>query len=126
MRKLIAYIVFFFVIISLHAQQASEWVYKNSKGKLEYKTLPAGDRIMDFSFAGYMGGGVRIPHVEAKIVLSPKEGDNSDAIQQAIDKVSKMKMVDGFRGTVILRSGTYDCEKTINIEADGVVLSGSG
>src|SRR4051812_31841849 len=32
---------------------ASEWVYANASGKLEYKTLPKGDRIMDFSFAGY-------------------------------------------------------------------------
>lgn len=104
----------------------SQWVYANTKGKLEYKYLPAGDRIIDFSYAGYMGGGVRIPDVTAKITLSAKPGDNSDAIQQAIDEVSKMKPVNGFRGAVVLQPGTYDCEKTISINANGVVLRGSG
>lgn len=104
----------------------SEWVYANAKGKLEYKTLPAGDRIMDFSYAGYMGGGVRIPDVAEKISLRPGPGDNSGAIQQAIDEVSKLKPVNGFRGAVVLQPGSYDCEKTINIDADGVVLRGNG
>ncbi len=104
----------------------SEWVYPGEKGKLQYKTLPAGDRIIDFSYAGYMGGGVRIPDVPVKILLSPTSGDNSDAIQRAIDEVSEMKLVNGFRGAVLLKPGTYDCEKTININADGVVLRGSG
>lgn len=126
MRKFLAYIIFLLSITQANAQAVSQWVYTNSKGKLEYKTLPSGDRIMDFSYAGYMGGGVVIPHVEVKIVLTPEPGDNSGAIQKAIDEVSKMKMVNGFRGAVMLMSGTYDCKKTINIEADGVVLSGSG
>jgi hypothetical protein len=40
----------------------SEWVYYDAKGKLAYKPLNAqGDRIMDFSHAGYKGGGVAIP-----------------------------------------------------------------
>ena len=38
----------------------SEWVYKGTDGKLKYKTTPAGDRIMDFSHAGHMGGGKKI------------------------------------------------------------------
>src|SRR5438128_11353816 len=39
----------------------SQWVYFNARGDLAYKTLPKGDRIMDFSSAGYMGGGVALP-----------------------------------------------------------------
>jgi hypothetical protein len=104
----------------------SEWVYPDANGKLIYKTLPAGDKIMDFSYAGYMGGGVKIPDVPVKITISPAAGDNSDAIQKAIDEVSKMKLVNGFRGTVLLKSGTYDCEKVLKINASGVVLRGSG
>jgi len=104
----------------------SKWVFYNSAGKLDYKTLPKSDRIMDFSFAGYMGGGVKIPVVDAKIVLSPVEGDNSASIQDAIEKVSQMPLVNGFRGAVLLKPGSYDCEKTIRINASGVVLRGSG
>ena len=104
----------------------SQWVYQGPDGKLIYKTLPAGDKIMDFSYAGYMGGGVKIPEVDVKITLGPVAGDNSTAIQNAIDEVSKMKMVDGFRGAVLLKPGTYDCEKALKINASGVVLRGSG
>ena len=31
----------------------SQWVFLNSDVKLGYKALPARDRVMDFSFAGY-------------------------------------------------------------------------
>src|SRR5829696_7080348 len=73
----------------------SQWAYITSNGKLAYKRLAAGDRIMDFSFAGYMGGGVRIPSPPVKITIGPLEGDNTDAVQKAIDEVSKMKLVNG-------------------------------
>lgn len=104
----------------------SQWVYTNPQGKLVYKKLEGGDRIMDFSYAGYMGGGVSIPSVEAKITLSPSDGDNTEAIQNAIDEVSKMKLINGFRGAVLLKPGTYNCEQPIAINASGVVLRGSG
>jgi len=104
----------------------SRWAWVNSQGKLNYKTSERGDRIMDFSFAGYMGGGVSIPSPPVKIKLSPLAGDNTDAIQNAIDQVSKMEMVNGFRGTVLLNPGNYNCERGLTIRASGVVLRGSG
>ena len=104
----------------------SQWVYLNTEGKLAYKTLDRGDKIMDFSHAGYMGGGVSLPSVPVKVTLSPSTGDNTDAIQKAIDEVSKMKMVNGFRGAVLLKPGSYDCERTLKINVSGVILKGSG
>lgn len=104
----------------------SEWVYLNDQGKLSYKTLAGGDRIMDFSYAGYMGGGVAIPSPAVKITVSPVEGDNTDAIQNAINEVAKMEPVNGFRGAVLLKPGTYNCERTIMIRESGIVLRGSG
>jgi hypothetical protein len=115
-----------FCICLAQSPAKSRWVYPGSNGKLVYKTLPAGDKIMDFSYAGYMGGGVAIPSVPVKLTLGPSAGNNSDAIQNAIDEVSKMKLVNGFRGAVLLKGGTYDCEKAIRINASGVVLRGSG
>lgn len=125
---------FLFIVIALvtietgttQSAAKSQWVFLDAKGKLVYKTLAAGDKIMDFSFAGYMGGGIKIPSVEVKIMLGPVAGDNSAAIQQAIDEVAKMKMVNGFRGAVLLKQGVYDCEKPLVINASGVVLRGSG
>lgn len=113
------------------AQQAghsvkSEWVHLNSNGSLTYKTLAGGDKIMDFSHAGYMGGGVKIPDPEVKITIAPVEGDNTKSIQQAIDQVAKMELIKGFRGAVLLKQGIYNCEASISINTSGIVLRGSG
>src|SRR4051812_47212307 len=83
-----------------HAQPAmtdkdakSQWVSISGTGKLVYKTTEQGDKIMDFSHAGYMGGGVRLPEAPVKITLEAITGDNTAAIQQAINTVSAMPLV---------------------------------
>lgn len=104
----------------------SQWAYTNARGKLVYQPTERGDKIMDFSHAGYGGGGVRIPEPLVVITVKPVAGDNTDAIQQAIDEVSKRPLKDGFRGAVLLEPGTYTCSRPISISASGVVLRGSG
>ena len=104
----------------------SEWVYPGPDGRLVYKTTERGDRIMDFSHAGYMGGGVALPEVPVKMTVKPVEGDNTSAIQEAIDKVAAMPLQGQFRGAVLLAPGDYTCSGTITISASGVVLRGSG
>ena len=103
-----------------------QWVALSASGKLEYKTTPKGDRIMDFSHAGYMGGGVALPTLPVKKEVAPSGGDDSAAIQAAIDEVSKLPLVKGFRGAVLLKPGTFHCSKEITLTQDGVVLRGSG
>ncbi|HUS03845.1 MAG TPA: hypothetical protein VMY77_19025 [Chitinophagaceae bacterium] len=129
-NRLFLFFLFSCLTVSASSQKQntgkSEWVYLDPQGKLAYKTLPGGDRIMDFSYAGYMGGGVSIPVVKVRITLNPSEGDNTDAIQNAINEVSKMPLVNGSRGAVLLNPGTYNCERALNINASGVVLRGSG
>src|SRR6478609_11680392 len=76
----------------------SEWVHPGPDGKLVYKTTPAGDRIMDFSHAGYMGGGVALPDVPVRRTVKPSGGpDDTAAIQAAIDEVAAMPLAGGFR-----------------------------
>ncbi len=104
----------------------SEWVHAGPDGKLVYKTTPAGDRIMDFSYAGYMGGGVALPEVPVKITVRPVDGDNTAVIQEAIDKVSAMSLENGFRGAVLLAPGNYVCSGTISVRTGGLVLRGRG
>ena len=58
-----------------------QWVALGSSGKLEYKTTAKGDRIMDFSHAGYMGGGVAHSIFPVKKEVAPSGGDDSAAIQ---------------------------------------------
>ncbi|MFL5772582.1 MAG: hypothetical protein ACJ75F_05460 [Flavisolibacter sp.] len=119
-------ILFSLLAVSHSPKKPGEWVYQDNKGTLIYKTLPKGDHIMDFSYAGYMGGGIQIPSPPVKDTISPVGGDNSASIQAAIDLVSKMKPVNGFCGTVLLKPGTYECDTPININSSGVVLRGSG
>jgi hypothetical protein len=121
------------VVLIVAAAQASaepphsEWAYPGPDGKLVYKTTPAGDRIMDFSFAGYMGGGVALPDVPVKVTVKPSGGDDdTKTIQAAIDQVAKMPLEKGFRGAVLLAPGTFTCSETITIASSGVVVRGSG
>ncbi len=105
----------------------SKWVYTGKDGKLVYKTTSSGDRIIDFSYAGYMGGGVALPDVPVKIKVKPAAGqDNSELIQKAVDSVSSMPLKGGFRGTVLLAPGKFICSRTIRITASGIVIRGSG
>ena len=106
----------------------SEWVWLNAQGKLEYKTTAQGDRITDFSHAGYMGGGVALPDVPVKKTISPlaKGADCTQLIQAAINEVSEMTPDGkGFRGAVLLAPGEFIISGTVTISANGVVLRGS-
>ncbi|MEO6720484.1 MAG: hypothetical protein ABIN67_08955 [Ferruginibacter sp.] len=102
-------------------------VYPGVDGKLVYISDSLGNKIPDFSNAGYKGGGVTIPYVPVKATVWPVPGDNSETIQEAIDRVSALPLDTwGFRGTVLLKMGIYNLEKPIYIKASGVVLRGEG
>jgi len=113
---------------ALFAQPASAWVYFSNDGLLHYATDNRGNRIMDFSGSGYMGGGVALPDQAAPVqqILDPSGGDDTAAIQAAIDAVSALPLVDGFRGMVLLNAGQFNISQPLKISASGVVVSGSG
>ena len=105
----------------------SQWVSPGPGGKLVYRTTAAGDRILDFSHAGYLGGGVALPRVPVRKTVKPSGGDDDAAvIQAAIDQVSALPLVGHFRGAVLLAPGTYQLPRALAITASGVVLRGSG
>jgi hypothetical protein len=86
-----------------------------------------GNRILDFSYAGYKGGGVKLLIVRLVETIGPAPGDNTAQIQAAIDAVSKLAQdTDSLRGAVLLKPGSYEVGGTLKIGADGVVLRGSG
>jgi hypothetical protein len=105
----------------------SKLVYPGPDGKLVYTPDEKGNIIPDFSYAGYGGGGVKIPDVSVKVKVSSVEGDNTANVQNAIDKVSAMPLdKKGFRGAVLLKKGFYSIEKPIHISVSGVVIRGEG
>jgi hypothetical protein len=102
-------------------------VYPGVDGKLVYVADSLGNKIPDFSNAGYMGGGVSIPHVQVKAIAWPVAGDNSERLQKLIDSLSALTPdASGFRGAILLKMGQYNLEKPLYIKASGIVLRGEG
>jgi hypothetical protein len=101
---------------SLFAQGKSEWAYLGIDHKLHYKSDAHGNHIMDFSAAGYRGGGVVLPNVLVSKRLLPAAGDNTAQIQAALDEA---------KGAVVLAAGEYELAGPLTIKRSGVVLRGA-
>jgi hypothetical protein len=115
------------VILAQDIPPTTSIVYPGTDGRLVYVADSLGNRIPDFSNAGYKGGGIPIPYVATKETVWPVLGDNSANIQAAIDRVSAFPLDEsGFRGAVLLKMGIYELEKPVTIKASGVVLRGEG
>lgn len=103
-----------------------QYVTLDRAGRLVYTVDPRGDRVPDFSDAGYGGGGVPIPDVPARLVVRPAPGDAGARIQAAIDRVAAMPPGTlGFRGAVLLAAGRFEVSGSLLLKA-GVVLRGQG
>jgi len=125
--------VFYFLLFAIcgcfsisTSATTNRWVYFDSSGNLTYRTWSGGNRIMDFSTCGYMGGGVALPDVATVVTVNPSGGDDTAAIKSAISTVASRSLVNGFRGAVQLAKGTFHVSSQININASGVVVRGAG
>jgi hypothetical protein len=118
-------VALFFCIAVCHAQ--SSWAHLGQNGRLVYSTTSRGDRIPDFSSAGYRGGGVALPFVKSRVTVSPSAGaDDTPVIQAALDKVARLPLdAHGERGAVELAPGRFHLTGTLAIHASGVVLRGT-
>lgn len=109
------------------AKEVPAPVKPGKDGRLAYVEFERGDRVPDFSHAGYRGGGVAWPVVPAKVRVAPADGDDGARIQAAIDYVSGLAPdAKGLRGAVLLEAGRYEIAKQLKISASGVVLRGAG
>src|SRR5215471_16412083 len=100
---------------ALHAQAISDWAFGGPDHRLHYRLDARGNSIMDFSSAGYGGGGVKLPSAGAAQRLTPAAGDNTARIQVALDHAT---------GAVVLAAGEYEIAGTLSIAHSGVVLRG--
>ncbi|MCP4678281.1 MAG: hypothetical protein GY854_22765 [Deltaproteobacteria bacterium] len=101
-----------------------EWIHESPyTGRLVYTPDAEGDRIPDFSAAGYPG---IFPETQNVIVLEPSPDyaspcvgglDDSDRIQLALDEVAVNYPLDeyGVRGAVLLKAGTYNLSKPLQL-----------
>ena len=110
------------------AQGAGPLTRVGAGGQVELLADSNGDRLADFSWCGYAGGGVAIPQVPGVVTLAPAAGgDDTARIQQAIDEVSRRAPdAGGFRGALVLTKGTFRVAGTLALKASGVVLRGAG
>lgn len=118
------------VLLSFEAG-AQTWqsniVYTGTNGMLVYRADSAGNRIPDFSYAGYRNGAVPIPTIAVVDSVSPIAGDNTTNIQNAINRVASRPLnADGFRGALLMKAGKYRVSGTLLLNASGVVLRGAG
>src|SRR5262249_49496640 len=80
---------------------------------------------IDFSYAGYAGGGIAIPAVPAVLSVRPTGGDDTQLLLGALDRVAGMApRPDGFRGAVLLQPGRYRVAGRLSMRTSGVVLRG--
>jgi len=94
---------------------------------LTYVADDQGNRIADFSYAGYHRGEAPIPEVPMVLGIGPVDGDNTAHVQQAIDELGAKPLgVDGLRGAVLLAPGEYPIHGTVLLRHSGVVVRGAG
>lgn len=87
MRLLVAAVLCALAVSSQSSETAgpySQWLRPNAEGKLAYATTPTGDHIVDFSYAGYRGGGVALPAAPVAETLTPSGADDTAALQSAL------------------------------------------
>ena len=109
------------------ASEPESWVSLGDDGRLAYGTTHRGDRLPDFSHAGYKGGGVALP--DAPVILEVDPGtapDDTARLHAAIDKAGTAPLdpATGLRGAVLPKKGEYRVLGTLRITKDGVVLRG--
>ena len=84
---------------------------------------------MDYSSAGYMGGGVALPAPFNNVItLMPSGGDDTCAIQNAISNISTYQpdVNTGFRGVVFFGSGNFTISSQLSVAFSGIVFRGNG
>ncbi|VGO18855.1 pectate lyase family protein [Pontiella sulfatireligans] len=111
------------------AADAQPLVSLGTDGKLVCAQDEKGNRIPDFSRAGFGRGGVSIPNIPIRLTLGPLPGSRDDTarIQAAIDKLSMYPAGrNGVRGALLLKRGVFRVSGTLRIEASGVVIRGEG
>lgn len=87
----------------------------------------AGPVPIDFSYAGY-GAGAAIPLVHGPALLvRPGGADDTRLLQAALAQVAQWpRQANGIRGVVQLAPGRFRIAGQLRLDADGVVLRGSG
>lgn len=108
------------------SRQQPKQAISQDRGELRYAADEKGNRVPDFSTAGYRGGGVAIPNPKAVVYVPAGEGDQTQRIQAAIDYAANLKVDDNEPRAVLLGRGTFLVAGALYIRESNIVLRGSG
>src|SRR3974390_1392930 len=98
-------VVFWLLVAStLHAQVISGGAFGGPDQRLHSRPHSRGTSILDFSSAGYRGGGVKLPSAVIAQRLTTAAGDSTARIQAALDNAT---------GAVVLAAGEYQIAGTL-------------
>ncbi|WP_043582392.1 hypothetical protein [Geminisphaera colitermitum] len=106
--------------------------YDPATGALHYTADAEGNRIPDFSHAGYRGADDPLPELNAIPILAtlqPEPGDNTARLQAALDTLAATHPIDPLtrrRGALHLAPGIYELRTPLLIRHSGIILLGSG
>lgn len=112
----------FFLLLCISACKKNIDSTSLQDSNFEYKQ----ENLPDFSFAGYKQNKEAIPLVPIVATIYPEEGKDRINIQRAVDSLSNEPMVNGFRGTILLKSGTYYLDDRVIIASSGIIIRGEG
>jgi len=108
-------------------QKTSKLFHFDASEKLVYQKDTLGNRLPDFSYVGYHSGKKSIPKVPVRMTLEARQDDNTEHIQNALDKLAEMSPDEnGFRGALLLKKGIYKVSGKLTISNSGIVLRGEG
>ena len=126
-RFAVTVIVSVLCVRACFASPASDWVYYGPDGTLQYKADSTGATILNYSGVGYQNGTQNIPFVNTNVVtLNPSGGDDSAAVQTAINNMASQPLVNGFRGVLSFAPGVFHFASPLSIQSSGIVLRGAG
>jgi len=114
------------IVLQVLIGQTTTLVSIDTNGKLTYKPDVKGTVIPDFSGVGYQNSEKPIPVVPVVKTVTAVVGDNAANVQAAINEVAAMPLLNGIRGAILFKAGTYEMSTTINVSASGIVLRGEG
>lgn len=121
------YFLFAIPVLGQKKVKKASPVAMGEDGRLAYTPDSLGNRIVDFSYAGYMAGESEIPDVPVRVTVPVREGDATARIQAAVDYVGGLPPdQNGFRGAVLLAAGMHRVLSGIVMRKSGVVIRGTG
>lgn len=114
-------VILFVLPVAVHSSASSS---ASNSTFVDYTSIQTarGDQLPDFSFCGYHSSELSLPssNKSPSATLQPASGDQTAAIQNALDKVSNAG-----GGVVALAAGTYQLSAGLML-SNNTILSGAG